>query len=435
MQGKPNVLIIVTDQLSANMLGCYGNKNVSTPNLDKLAQRGIKFNRAYCANPVCVPSRFSMFTGRMPEEIGLRSNEHKHVNCSGGILSKGMGFLMREAGYHTFYGGKQHFPGYRAEDIGFDVITMDERDGLAKCCEEFFKEPPEHSWLLVASFINPHDICYKAISDYWKATGNPEDMGSAGRIAYNTMKKYDKIADGVTKEEFFSQLCPPLPENHAPQKDEPEIIKDILMQRPFRKHIADNYSKEDWLMHRYIYKKLTEEVDSQIGGVLDALEESGQCENTLVIFVSDHGDHDGSHRLEHKTVLYEEAVNVPMIVSWPEHIKKGESLDGLINTGLDLLPTVLGAAGMDIPARLKGYNLIPYLSGHSSPRDYVQIESEFGRAIITEEYKYAVYDYGRNAQQLYSYKQDGKETRNFINESRLESEIMNLKELYKREWN
>jgi choline-sulfatase len=375
-----------------------------------------------------------MFTGRMPEEIGLRSNDHKHIDCPTGILSNGMGHLIRRAGYLTYYGGKQHFPGYRAEDIGFDVITLNERDKLSESCEEFFKAPPEDSWLLVASFINPHDICYKAIGDYWRAAGKSNDIKRSAATAYKTMKQYDKIPEGVSEEDFYNEFCPPLPENHAPQKDEPEIIRDILAQRPFRKYVADRYRKEDWLMHRYIYKKLTEEADAQIGRVLGALDESGQSENTLTIFLSDHGDHDGSHRLEHKTVLYEEAVNVPMIVSWPSKLQKGKMLSGLVNTGLDLLPTVLGAAGADIPMHSKGYNLIPYLAGNIPPRSYVQIESEFGRAIVTQDYKYAVYDYGKNAQQLYSYKEGKGETRNYISEKYLENQINSIKEIFEREW-
>jgi choline-sulfatase len=133
MTERPNILLILADQQSASMMGCAGNPYLRTPAMDSLAASGMRFDRAYCTNPVCVPSRFSLMTGRMPSEIGLRSCDISQVEpVSKSILDSGLGWLIRNAGYEAVYGGKVHLPRMSPEDIGFDTISVDERDGLAE---------------------------------------------------------------------------------------------------------------------------------------------------------------------------------------------------------------------------------------------------------------------------------------------------------------
>ncbi len=125
----------MTDQQSATMLSCSGNKYLKTPNLDKLAKSGVRFEKAYAANPVCVPSRFSIQTGLYPSAIEMRHNGsdfNKARNTA--IMKNSLGNVFKNAGYDTYYGGKIHLPGgsQGIEAFGYELITLDERDLLAR---------------------------------------------------------------------------------------------------------------------------------------------------------------------------------------------------------------------------------------------------------------------------------------------------------------
>lgn len=431
---KPNILYIMTDQQTAHMMSCSGTKWINTPNIDRIAQKGIRFTRAYCSNPVCIPSRFSLFTGRYPETIGMRSNDYKYLpKFHKSILEDAMGNSFKKGGYDCFYAGKQHFPGYTPEDIGFEVVTNEQREELAKITASFLKSQHDNPWLYVASFINPHDICYKAIVDHMEATDSvPERYKSF--IEYITMKLHNSIPEGITEDEFFNKVCPPLPDNNKEQVDKPEILAEFMDQRTFKRFTAENYTDKDWRMHRYVYKKLTEEVDKQIGIVLDALEESGNAENTLVIFTSDHGDLDGSHKFEHKTLLYEEAINIPLLISHQGSLPEGVTTDILASNGIDLYPSLLEYAGIEVPDSLKYVNCINASIGKSEKREYLAIESEIGRGIISDKYKYVRYDFGDNNEQLYDYTMDQRELNNHINRSELADTVLLNKKRFEKTW-
>ncbi len=167
-----NVLLIITDQQHAGMMSCTGNRWLETPAMDSLASRGVRFERAYCGNPVCVPSRFSMMTGVLPSRIGMDRNRPAAYPVPPEILQDSLGHAFRRAGYQTVYGGKVHLPGTSKKGIGaygFDLLTDDQREGLATACEQFLAGPHDRPFLLVASFINPHDICYMAIDAFTQA--------------------------------------------------------------------------------------------------------------------------------------------------------------------------------------------------------------------------------------------------------------------------
>lgn len=413
MTDRPNVLFLFTDQQNATMLSCAGNRNLHTPAMDSLAEHGMRFDRAYCTNPVCIPSRFSLMTGRMPSEIGLRSNTTSRISpISQHILDRGLGSVLRTAGYDVAYGGKIHLPRMTPRDIGFECLCEDERDGLADACVDFINKERDKPFCLVASFINPHDICYLAIRDF-PVTEQARTLVARGRTEIATLNKALRMPEGVDAKTFFSEHCPPLPGNHAPQEDEPEAIRRILAQRPFKKTARERYTAEQWRLHRWAYCRLTEMADAQIARVLNALRTGGRENDTLVVFSSDHGDMDSAHTMEHKTALYEEACRVPLIISQPGVTPKGECSD-LVSTGLDVLPTLLDYAGVEPPDDLTGMSLRPLLEGARSTasREFVPVESEFGTMIVTDDYKYMLYDDGENREQLIDLKNDPGETRN-----------------------
>jgi arylsulfatase A-like enzyme len=412
----PNIVVIMTDQQSASMMSCTGNRWLRTPAMDAIASEGVRFARAYATNPVSSPSRFSLQTGRYPSEIGMREN----VRVSAGkdsvinIYANSLGNIFRRGGYQTYYGGKVHMPviGSDVSKIGYDLLTLDERDSLASVCADFLmkRKKEDKPFLLFVSFINPHDICYDAIR--WGTPGDP-----LARAVPGELDDALEMPEGVTEDEFFEKYCPPLPANHLPMKGELSSVDSLLRLREFRKIVREEWTEKDWRLHRWAYMRLTERVDAQIGIVMKALRESGLSGNTVVVFTSDHGDHDASHKLEHKTILYEEASNIPFIISYPWLVNKGMvDNEHLISNGLCLLPTLCDIAGVDAPARLEGRSVLPLAEKEDDTgwKNTVFLENETGYMIHTEQYKYELDDRGETREMLVDLKADPGETENLI---------------------
>jgi len=412
----PNIILIITDQQSANMMSCAGNKYVNTPNMDRLAAAGVRFERSYCTNPVCVPSRVSIMTGKMPSEFGLWYNQ-RPFELDANMQPETLGTLMQDSGYELSYGGKIHLPdALKPQNNGFNYFCDDEREGLAHACADYLQKNHEKPFFLVASFINPHDICYMIIRDFSNDKSNFDTDLIPKEIT--ALDGALRLPNGISEEDFFAEICPPLPENHDIQKDEPEAISWMFKKHKFRKEARDNGDKKMWRMHRWAYAKLTEKVDQEIGILLDGLEKSGNQDNTVVIFTSDHGDHDSAHKLGHKGTLYNEVVNVPLIISSPDTSSPGTiNKSNLISNGLDILPTICDYAGLIVAPELEGLSLKLLAQGDTPDtwRNEVYIESEFGRAIVTQNYKYARYNGGAQCEQLYDCKNDPYETCNSAN--------------------
>ncbi len=417
---KKNIIFICTDQQSAAMMSCTGNKYLKTPAIDSLAENGVRFERAYCSNPICIPSRFSMFTGRMPSEIGLKENGFpwSKERCSKFLdeyKKNALGWIIKNAGYETKYGGKVHLPcRTTAEEIGFDYICEDERDELAAVCADYIKQKHDKPFFLVASFINPHDICLLAMKKF-ADEGHDKHLVDIQDLEIAVLEKALKIPDGISEDEFFDKYCPPLPPNFEPQKDEPYGVKKIVNQRKFKKEAREKWSEKEWRMHRWAYAKLTELVDSQIAKLLDAVKDAGIEEETVIIFASDHGDMDSAHKLEHKSVLYEEAARVPLIICEPGKSRKTVDKTHLVSTGLDLFPTICDYAGIKPPEHIKGRSLKPIVDGEivNDWRKFVYVEGTFGDMIISKRFKYMMHDEGEHAEQLMDLEKDPYEMKNY----------------------
>lgn len=412
----PNILILLTDQQSHDLLSCAGNRWVSTPALDRLAAGGTRFTRAYCSDPVCVPSRFSMFTGRMPSAIGMRGNGGPNLlPLSEEHERTGLGHLLRGAGYETWYGGKVHWPvQLTPERLGFTTYCRDERERLAVDTASLIRAQVGRRWAAVASLINPHDICFQAIRAF-ATDGLDRRILDMGAVELANLDEALRPPPGVDRETFLREHLPPLPANAAVQDDEPELVAAVLAQRPFKAAARVRWQEQDWRLHRWAYARLMERVDRQIGVILDALAASGQERDTLVIMTSDHGDHAGSHRLEHKTFFYDEAARVPWIMRLPGRIPAGGLVDhGLVATGLDLMATCCDYAGVRIPEHCRGLSQRPVAEARSgSPvREAAYGENAVSRMIATRSWKYVRYDHGNGAEQLYDLVRDPGETRN-----------------------
>jgi arylsulfatase A-like enzyme len=413
---RPNILFIMTDQQHAGMMSCTGNKWLKTPAMDRLAASGVRFERAYACNPVCVPNRFSLQTALMPSAIGMGHNGHSREAAVTEVMNRqSLGRLFEKAGYETVYGGKVHLPRKMKgiQNLGYRNLTSNHRQELADACAEFIKGKHTKPFLLFASFMNPHDICHMAINDFNRTQGQPPRGNTDSKTCEAVL---DRARNSSDINAFVRDNCPPLPDNHAVPATEPECItQNYIEARPFRAYVRRNWTEDQWRLHRWAYCRLTEMVDAKVGILLDALRDAGLEDDTLVIFTSDHGDMDSAHKMEHKSVLYEEAVRVPFIMSYKGVIPRGKVDDThLVSNGLDLLPTLCDYAQIKTPDRLHGESLRTVAQGKAADawRDFVVCESQNGRSLRTDRFKYSIYDSGENREQLIDLKNDPGEMNN-----------------------
>lgn len=403
-KGKPNILFIMTDQQHARMMSCAGNKWLKTPALDAMAADGIRFEKAYSANPVCVPSRISMATGVMPCRLGADDNHTGSAikQLPPEVDANSMGKLMKRAGYDTFYGGKVHMcRSLVPRNAGYDEYYRDSRDELPTACVEFIKRRRDKPFFAVASFINPHDICF----------AHKAHRGQKS----NVMDLYQKAAALPLDE------LPPLPANYGIQQNEPSAIQAHLSARATTPTLTmrEEYDEKAWRINRWIYQRVTERVDGEIGRILNGLKKAGLEDNTLIIFTSDHGNMDASHRLASKGMFYEESVGVPFILKFKGSIPAGHTdRKHLVSTGLDILPTICDYAGIDIPEHLLGRSLRRVAEGETVDdwRTYVASENDYTRMIRSQRYKYCAFDDPDSKESLVDMENDLGEMRNLVDD-------------------
>jgi len=397
---QKNILLITTDQQSATMLSCSGNLDLHTPNMDSLAADGVRFEKAYAAQPLCLPQRCSWYTGLMPHQHGITFNV-KEGTCRANSM---MGQIFRDAGYATGYSGKWHIkvPEQEKARHGFEWMNNIRANGadagIAPDLQTFLEDNDDRPFLFSASFNNPHNICEAA-------RGGPFPDGNPG-IAEN-----------------LDQL-PPLPENFFIPEREPSVIREVQEMYRWPNYPTANWDEYRWRLHRWHYCRLTELVDRRIGDLLQVLRQSRHWDNTLIVFTSDHGDGNAHHCWNQKQVLYDESARVPFFVTQPGGGLGRVDERQLVNTGIDLIPTLCGLAEIDCPSHLEGRDWSDVLSNPDLPlqRDHLIVETEFGtsqkplgymgRAVRTQSHKYMVYDRGENREFLVDMENDPGETIN-----------------------
>lgn len=419
---RPNILWIITDQQTAQAMSVAGNKELHTPAMDRLAARGVRFTRAYCAQPLCTPSRISMFSGRMPHQMQLTTNASDKENRWPDTVMMA-GRLMKAAGYRTGYVGKWHIPLLTTDSArhGFQYMkNIQMRDWMDAStpadCAAFMKQNSRQPFFLIASFVNPHDICEWARGDDMK------------------MDMLPPMPD--------SSHWPGLPANFEIPQREPPVVRE-QQHSNYRTYPTLQWKPEQWRAYRWAYNRLTEQVDQYVGMVLETLRKYKLEDNTIVIFTSDHGDGYAAHRWNQKQVLYEESASVPLIIAGPG-VGAGVTNDQLVCNGTDILPTLCDYAGAPKPGYLAGRSLQPLLNGrHQHLRDTLVIATTFadneksldidGRAVITARYKYIVYDSGPIREQLFDLQLDPGEMHSLATDKRFRS-IQEQFRRYLRQW-
>ncbi len=352
--GPPNVVFIICDQMRGDALSCLGHPNARTPNLDRMAAAGTLFTNFFTNNPVCAPSRVSMFSGLWPHQHGKLTNKSgKSIESLEGSL---LGYF-RGLGYRVGWVGKNHT--YARECLGQLDLWRDRAREPFRAYSKFVP-PYWHS-----DTFWPDDQCHPQLN----TADAIEFMGSAraGEPFFLHLSYFDPHPPYMASSEYSSRYCSK--DMQIPPFVPPEKISERLAEHCRALHydrIGDTDLTETM---RYYYASIQWGVDSQVGRILQTLEKKGLAENTIVLFTSDHGDFMGEHRMVRKAMFhYDALLHVPLIWYAPGRVPAGARVKNLTQ-GIDLFPTLVDLTGGRIAREFPGRSLKPFLEGGSRRED------------------------------------------------------------------
>lgn len=453
---KPNVLWYCTDQQRFDTIRSLGNPYINTPNIDRLVRNGVAFLNAYCQSPICTPSRASLLTGKYTATHQVHRNGNEYFPDHQVLVTK----LLADGGYDCGLVGKLHLSrsdilerrpgddGYRyykwshhpnpdypeghdyadwLVEKGIDPIELygqlsgavgpgvpDELHQTTWCTEravEFITEERDAPWLLSVNPFDPHPP-FDPPPEYLERY-NPEDLPyPAFRPSdIEHQRAFFKI-DQQTREAIDPRSAPT---NETGISD---VARGDLGSVPPKQY--------DARLVKACYYAMIEKLDQSLGVLLETLEQTGQLENTIVIFTSDHGEMLGDHGLIYKGCrFFEGLTHVPLIISWPEGAASNVRSSALVEL-IDLAPTLLEAAGVPIPEDMQGKTLLPILSdptGNTRHKSYVisEYHGAVGGEVMWDQthgvmyfdgrYKVCVYD-GHDVGEIYDLAEDPDEFRN-----------------------
>ncbi len=441
---QPNIVFIMSDDHTTQAISAYyGNRLIKTPNIDRLANEGIRFDNAFVTNSICTPSRAVMLTGKYSHLNGVPV--FNHLDGTQPLLSK----YLQQAGYYTGVIGKWHLgkPNMkRPEDgmpTGFDYWNVFPGQGV------YFD--PVMNEMGVSKKLTGYatDIVTGKAIDFLK--NRPKDKPFF--LMYNHKAPH---RNWQPKEEFrkhFEHFEPPLP---ATFDDDYKGKSDA--SRLATMHIDSDLNKNDtkgeppanlsgaalkrWKYNRFMqdYLACVASIDENVGRVLDFLDKSGLAENTIVVYTSDQGFFLGEHNFYDKRFMYEESLRMPLLIRWPQRIKPRTVSKAMV-LNVDFAPTLLAAAGAAIPDDMQGRSFVPLLSGRA-PRSWRtsmyyryyhpghhNVAAHYG--IRTERYK-LIYFNKLDQWELYDLKTDPTEMKNLYGDPTKAALVKTLKtELFK----
>ncbi len=393
---RPNILLILPDQMRASAMGVSGNADVQTPHLDQLAAEGTRFRRTYANVPVCCPARATLLTGTYPHRNGMVANDLRLREEQVTIAE-----ILRDAGYRTGFIGKWHLDG-GPRDPGF-VPPGPRRQGFefwtAYECHHlhfspiYFRDTPEE--ILVPKY-EPEASCDFAV-EFLKSQPREQPF-------FLTVQMGPPHDPYGAPKEFMDRYNPAtltMPANWQPGSEQgrpgaipPRLRRPGMPAQPYvpvggREEVAAYYAA-------------ITAIDEQVGRLLAVLKETGADENTIILFTSDHGDMLGSHGLRRKRKPHAESAHVPGIIRWPARIPRGRAVDTLFSH-VDMAPTLLALAGIEVPKEMQGADLSRVALGETTEGPEAVLLQLFvpyqpdgvskpWRGIVTDTYTYARYE-------------------------------------------
>ena len=435
---QPNIILIMTDQQRWDTINSWGFDHMITPAQDRLAAEGVSFTQAFCPGATCISSRAAMFTGMYPHNTGVYSFQPwgNHRNWVQDLA---------QSGYYCVSIGKMHFMP-RDIDGGFHERVVVENPTSINL-PQGRKDDDWGRYLTFHGLDRPNDR-NKTDPDWAvKLQGVPwhydEKFHSdvfIGNSALNWIRNYRQKQPVFLQVGFTGPHEPwdPLPRHLEMYKDaripkavtrSNELVEKPRQQEALKRNFAgaghesgiDMYLANDERvdrMRRHYYAKNTT-VDEKIGEVLDALEEYGYLENSMVIFCSDHGEMLGDHSMAYKWLMYDPITHIPLIIRYPNRERQGEHVDDLVSL-MDLGPTILQTAGVEVPLYIEGRSLLPYgkktTANEIKPREFVFCEDNYQIMMRSKTHK-MVYYIGQEDGELYDLVQDKDELWNRWNDS------------------
>lgn len=351
-----NLVILMSDEHSRKVSGCYGHKVVQTPNIDRLASDGIRYAAAYTASPVCVPARAAFATGKYNHQVGFWDNADPY---DGSELS--WHHVLRAKGHHVASIGKLHFRS-RDDDNGFseELLSMHVKEGKGDILGLIRDNPPvrEMSWKM-ARLAGPGESAYTyydreiaSRAQAWLQEEAPRHSDCPWVLFVSFVAPHFPLT--APPDHFYRyygdrDLTLPKQYRHDQRPDHP-FLREYAETFPY----DDYFDSEDRLRRAVAgYLGLCSFMDEQVGKILDALKSSGLAENTRVLYTSDHGDNLGARGLWGKSTMYEESAGVPMILAGPD-IPRGEVCRVPVSH-MDIYPFILDCVGELDPALRKGH--------------------------------------------------------------------------------
>lgn len=372
---QPNIIVYIADQFRWDVVGTYGlNSMRLTPNLDTMARRGTAFHSHIANQPVCAPSRANLFTGQYQNKNGVW---HNGLGLATDAVT--LATTLRGAGYSTNYIGKWHLaPGSRAKPASRGYVPPKYRGG--------FNDLWEGSNALEAT-SHPYE------GTIWDGEGKPMHFKDIYRVDYLTDRAVRFLKQRQEKPFLLvvSQLephfqndcnCFVAPKGYAERLSNPFVPQDL------------RFFPGDWQKQLPDYYGCCNRIDESIGTILKTLSEQGIEDNTIVVFLSDHGCHFRTRNTEYKRSPHESSIHIPLVIQGPG-FDRSMSVSEL-TCQIDITPTLLAAAGVPIPRTVQGRSFMPLLDRKTEgwPNEvFVQIsEAQTGRALRTPEWTYAVVD-------------------------------------------
>ncbi len=429
----PNILWLCTDQQRYDTIHALGNLRIRTPHLDRLVEQGVGFTHAYCQSPVCTPSRASFLTGRYPRTTRCRQNGQQ-IPADEVTVSR----MFADLGYRCGLAGKLHLSSCANGRVESRI-----EDGYHDFHWSHHPQPdwPENAytqWL--ATRGKTWDQLYSGPATDYVKSGVPAEFhqttwcgevtcefikANQGRPWFFSFNCFDPHHPFDPPPEYLARYDPaemPLPSTQPGELDAKTTFQQLDAEwahnEPGEFHTA-GMTDDDRRQVTAAYYAMCELIDDQVGRIMATLESTGQRENTIVIFMSDHGEMLGDHGIYFKGPhFYDATVRVPLILSWPPRFQSGLRVTGLTEL-IDLVPTLLDACGQPIPNRVQGRSLVPHLTGDADPdrhRDHVFSEyynswthkTAYGTMLRTADAKITVY-HGTDQGELYDLRSDPAE--------------------------
>lgn len=448
---RPSIIILNTDQQRYDTIAAAGNDLMHTPNLDRLTARGVMMQRCYVQNPVCMPSRCSMMSGRYPNATGVTCNGivmPEHIRC--------IQHMLGDAGYFTGVIGKLHFLPHAARDhreahpaYGFDHLQVSDEPGCYRDAYWNWVREQDPSQLDAINVgLPPARAQWERMMGFAGTVRPPEPRENAPR--------YFEADDHLTQAAFVAdRSCRFIQERagrpfflwagfYSPHS--PWIAPRSCVDRydPDAMPLPDRTDNEPWALGhealsdadlrriKAFYYGMVTDVDRAVGRVLEALEQAGIAEDTIVVFTSDHGEYLGDHGKFGKGMPGNECImRVPCLISHPGHVPEGATVGEMVEA-LDLAPTLLDYAGVVAEPELQGRSLRGLIEGDSAGRDSVFAEYAMpGRlwrsTVRTREWLYSAGSDG--GELLYDLSRDPGEHHNVAGEEACAAALSDLRRL------